>query len=226
MALGMLFLFYFALHFCLLVWSVQLKSQSPRTWFIRALLIGMLYDNLVLAIGYWGFGQGWYETANIARFVLHATILPFLMLFGWSAMKACGIRFASNTFAYGFIWLLVLAGLGWGWSHEVLQLQLVGAEFCDHQRFVSSSKLPPIATIVSNLVILPMAAAIWKVSGWKWFFLGALFIFGVNGATATKPYGFMVGNGAELVFVFCLLLTEQFLSSLSRQRLKMQKGSS
>jgi len=47
--------------------------------------------------------------------------------------------------------------------------------------------MPSIAAILTNILILPMGAAVWRVSGWRWFFLGALFIFLLNGATGAKP---------------------------------------
>jgi hypothetical protein len=49
------------------------------------------------------------------------------------------------------------------------------------------------------------------MAGWRWFFLGVLFIFLLNGATGSRPWGFISGNGAEVIFICCLLLTERFL---------------
>jgi len=50
---------------------------------------------------------------------------------------------------------------------------------------------------------------VWKVNGWRWFFLGGLFIFLLNGATGAQPWGFIVGNFAEVVFILCLLATHR-----------------
>jgi hypothetical protein len=73
----------------------------------------------------------------------------------------------------------------------------------------SVSGLPPIATILTNILLLPMAALVWKASGWRWLLLGALFIFLVNGATGAQPWGFLVGNFSELVFMVSLLATDR-----------------
>ena len=73
----------------------------------------------------------------------------------------------------------------------------------------SLSGLPPMATVVTNVLMLPMAAWVWKASGWKWFLLGAGFIFLLNGSTGAQPWGFIAGNLCELVFILSLLFTHR-----------------
>ena len=101
------------------------------------------------------------------------------------------------------------SALVWGFYHEVILLQLALRPALGVMKLGSVSSLPPIATIATNILILPMAAAVWKVSGWKWFLLGTAFIFVLNGATGAQPWGFLVGNFAELVFMLCLLATQR-----------------
>lgn len=211
-----LLLVFAVLHAVLLAWTFRPgNSHSARLWMLRALLLGMAYDNLVQGIGNWAIDAPWYEAANYPRFFLHATVLPFLTLFALATMRFAGVGLASRP---GFVWfccLFTLLALAWGIYHEVYLLQFEPRPAMGVMKLGSVSKMPPVATILTNILILPMAAAVWRVDGWRWFFLGALFIFLLNGAFAGKPWGFIVGNFAELVFVVCLLATERWVTASS-----------
>ncbi len=209
LALNYLLLFFALIHLCLLAWTFRDSDHSPRLWLLRFMLLGMGYDNLVQGLGNWFIDAAWYPPANVPRFVLHAAVLPWLTLFSLSVMRAAGVGLGKNPLFAGFCWLFTLGALGWGLYHEVYLLELGPKHAMGVKKLGSLSPLPPIATILTNILVLPMAAAVWKASGWKWFFLGALFIFLLNGATGAKPWGFLVGNFAEVVFILCLLATHR-----------------
>ncbi|MCB1695435.1 MAG: hypothetical protein H6984_05455 [Pseudomonadales bacterium] len=205
-----LLLFFALLQFALLVRTFSRGFSAPATlWLLRFLLLGMCYDNLVQGSGNWFIDAPWYAAANVPRFVLHASVLPFLTLFGLSVMRAAGVALARKPMVVGFCWLFTLAALGWGLYHEVYLLQLGPRPALGVMKLGSVSSLPPVATILTSALALPIAAAVWKASGWQWFFLGALLIFVVNGATGARPWGFLAGNCAELVFIVSLLATER-----------------
>ena len=211
-----LLLFFALVDLSLLAWTFSRgELTSPRLWLLRMMLLGMCYDNVVQGLGNWFIDASWYAAANVPRFVLHSAVLPFLTLFGLSIMRGAGVKMAASVFMVGFCWLFTAAALVWGLYHEVFMLELGPKSAMGVMKLGSLSGLPPIATIVTNILVLPMAAAVWKVSGWKWFFLGALFIFLLNGATGAQPWGFLVGNFAEVVFVLCLLATHRRFSSVA-----------
>jgi hypothetical protein len=198
------------LQLALLGWTFrQSGNGTARLWLLRFMLLGMCYDNLIQGLGNWFIDAPWYEGANVPRFLLHVTVLPFLAIFGLSVMRDAGVALARNTLLISFCWLFTVAALAWGLYHEVYLLQLGPKHAMGVMKMGSMSALPPVATILTNILLLPMAAMVWKSSGWKWFFLGTLFIFLVNGATGAQPWGFLVGNFAELVFIFSLLATER-----------------
>mgnify|MGYP001818477092 FL=1 len=208
--MNFILLFFALVDLVLLVWTFSEGDlKAFRLWFLRFMLFGMSYDNLVQGLGKWFIDAAWYEAANVPRFVLHAAVLPFLTLFTLSVMRSAGVNLAANKLFSGFCWLFTLAALGYGIYHEVFLLELGPKPALGIMKMGSVSGIPPIATILTNILILPMAAAVWKVSGWKWFFLGALFIFLLNGATGAQPWGFLVGNFAEVVFVVALLATHR-----------------
>ena len=208
--MNLLLLGFALLQTALLAWTFTRAPGNPaRVWLLRFMLLGMSYDNLVQGLGTWFIDAPWYEGANVPRFVLHVTVLPFLTIFGLSVMRDAGVALARNALVIGFCWLFTAAALAWGLYHEVYLLQLGPKHAMGVMKLGSISALPPVATILTNILVLPMAAMVWKSSGWKWFFLGGLFIFLVNGATGAQSWGFLVGNFAELVFIVSLLATDR-----------------
>lgn len=212
--MNILLLFFALLDMSLLVWTFAMRdTKSLGLWLLRFMLLGMFYDNLIQGIGNWYIDAQWYEAANIPRFVLHVCVLPFLTLFSLSVMRAAGVGLAHKPALIAFCWVFTVVALAWGFYHEVILLELAPRPAVGVMKMGSVSSLPPIATIATNIVILPMAAAVWRASNWPWFCLGAVFIFVLNGATGAQSWGFLVGNFAELVFMICLLATQRRFAS-------------
>ena len=208
--MSFLLLAFAAIDAALLLWTFAARLQpSLRLLLLQLMLLGMFYDNTVQGIGQWFAEASWYEAANVPRFVLHAAVLPFLTLFALSIMKDAGIGVAHKPWLWIAGGLCTAAALAWGLYHEVYTLDLKPISRYGVDKMTSVSSLPPIGTIATNILILPMAAAVWRVSGWSWFFLGSLFIFLLNGATGAQPWGFLVGNFAEVVFMLALLATHR-----------------
>jgi hypothetical protein len=199
--------FYALVHLVLLLFTFKSRDNSAGIWFLRILLFGMCYDNLFQALGPYAIGFDWYLPLNYPRYILHAEVLPFLTLFSLSIMRSAEIKVAEKPWLQIFCVLFTAASLVYGLWHEVWLLDLVVTENLGHTKLSSDSELPPIATILTNLLVLLMAAAVWRVAHWRWFFLGALFIFLVNGATASMAGGFVAGNMAVIVFIIALLKT-------------------
>ncbi len=198
----------------LLAYSFQWQSHKPlRLLLLRTMLVGMIYDNAIVALGPWCIGADWYEWANRLRFLLHSGVLPFLTLFALSIMVDSNILVANHKMLRGFLWLFTLAALSYGLLHEVIMLELEPKDAMGYSKLGSVSKLPPIATILTNIAVLPMAAAVWRKGQWPWFFVGALFIFLLNGSTGAQPWGFIAGNFGEVIFILALLKTERHFSA-------------
>lgn len=216
MSMNFLLLLFALVHAALLAWTFRAGgAASPRLWLLRAMLFGMLYDNAVQFLGHWYIDAGWYEASNVVRFVLHSAVLPFLTLFGLSLMRSAGIAVASAFWFRTLCWAFTLAALAWGFYHEVLLLELGPKPAYGISKLGSLSGVPPIATILTNVALLPMAAALWRRADWPWLFLGALFIFLLNGATASMPWGFLAGNLGEVVFILSLLASHRRFSESS-----------
>ena len=206
-----------AAHLSLLGWSFGFRRPaSSRLWILRFMLAGMIYDNLVLTLGNVGVGAAWYAGASTGRFVLHAAALPLLIPFALSALRAAAVPLARRRAVTAGCWLVALTAWCWGFWHDVGRLELVAAEALGHQRLTSLSGLPPLGTIAVNLLLVPLAFVLWRRTGWPLLLAGALFILLVNAGAGARPWGYLAGNGAEVAFILCLLLTERFLIRRNR----------
>lgn len=201
----------YAIVLCfLLAESFRWSDNSRwRIWFLRLMLFGMIYDNVAQGAGFVFIDQDWFVWANYPRYYLHVWVLPFLTLFAFSIMKDAGVGIAGNRLFAGFCIAFTGVSLIYGSWHELRDLELGVYESMELVRLKKITESIPYATILTNFLVIIFAAVVWRVNGWKWFFLGALFIFVLNSITGGFPWGFAVGNFAEVVFIFSLLKTEQ-----------------
>ena len=199
-----------AAHATLLGWSFALAGgDAPRLWIPRLLLAGMIYDNLVLTLGNAGVGSAWYAAASSGRFVLHAALLPLLVPYALAALRAAAVPLAQRGWFVAGCWLVAMTAWGYGFLHDVGRLELAVEEVFGHLRLANSAPLPPLGTIAVNLLLVVLAFALWRHARRPLLLVGALFILLVNAAVGARPWGYLAGNGAEVVFMLCLLVAEQ-----------------
>ena len=195
----------------LLVWSFRSGRSGLRVWIIRALLFGTCFDNAVQGLGFWMIDQPWFEGLSQLRYVLHALFLPFLVVFAIDVLAKWHIEFAQKTWAVAGAWILTLAGVCFGLYTDLVGHELVATEILGVHKYIAAETSPPLATIVSNLVVIVLAVILWRKVGWPWLCIGALTIFAVNAGTAPFVWGFLAGNLAEVFFIGTLILTDQRL---------------
>lgn len=182
---------------------------DPRLWYVRFLIAAIIIDNLTQALGPMLIDSAFYEIPNRLRFGLHSILVPPLLIF---AVSIFIIPMENRRVAYVFMLmacLLTACGIAYGAYHEILLLELQVADPAPlgHLKLVNAHSSPPWATIIANLLVLPLAAWIWAKQQWRWLLFGAGFIFIVNGAAAAAEWGFLAGNFAEVVFVASLWRT-------------------
>lgn len=210
--LTIVFSAYLLIDLAFLFWSFTWPwPASARLWILRLLLVGMIWDNLMLALGNIGVGSAWYAAASHWRFVLHAVLLPLLIPFAGAVMRTVGVAIAQRPWLPVFCWLCAGAACGYGLGHDVWGLQLAAEQVFGHARLTSVAAAPPWGTIAVNVLLLFMGWLVWRRAGWPLLLLGALFILLLNGALGAQPWGYVAGNGAEVAFILCLLLTERFV---------------
>lgn len=219
MSLGIFFAALAVLYVAMFI--VCLRGQkTPAVWLVMLLLIGLCYDNCVLALSGQAFAADWYYGASWLRYLLHVFVLPPLVLAALWLSQGAGVAWAQTRVAALIGATFVVAAVTFGLVTEVAGLELVPEVLADHTRYVSAHASPPFATIATNLVLLIVTAALWRRSGWPWLFAATLTIFIANGATAGSEWGLVVGNSAELLFAAAWVLTARRFGHIDNNHLR------
>jgi hypothetical protein len=198
--LWILFVTAAAIHVAILAATLRLRAGVTE-WLLRALLLGLITDNLIVAAGAFAIDESWYYGASWMRYLAHVLLLPPMAFAALVLLQRAGSRFAVSQLARIATIFFVAAAISFGFVTEIAELELVRETVLGHPRMSSTHSGPPLATIATNLVILGLAAMLWRTVRWPWLFAAALFIFLVNGAAATTDWGIIAGNLAEVVFV-------------------------
>lgn len=199
MILSILFATAAVIYAAILVWTLRLKAGVPER-LVQLLLIGLMTDNVVLALGPLAYDASWYETLSRVRYIAHVFVLPPLVVAAVGLAARAGVEWGASNMARWTAVLFAASAIAFGVATELVGLELQPETLFGHTRFVSVHASPPLATIMTNLALLVVATMLWRRSGWPWAFAGTLMIFIVNGAAAASDWGIVAGNIAEVGF--------------------------
>lgn len=203
--LGSVFFVFSLAHLGLLIWSLRQPGAGFPVGFLRCLLLALAFDNLVIALGPLMIELPLYQLMSALRFWVHAILLPLLLVFIAHVLKEHVSGERLRTWLPRLGWALAGIAIGYGYVTDLAVLDLVAADY--YPRLVAADAQLPLATIAVNIVVVVAGIWLWRVAQWPWLFLGALQIFLLNGFSAGREWGFVVGNSAELLFVFSLWVT-------------------
>lgn len=195
------------LFHCAALAYVLSRPRALSERLVALLLVGLIIDNATLASSAIGIGALWYEWANVARYTAHAVFIPLLLIAALDISRRAQLRWTQPSWVWVAAIGLSITGVAYGLVSEVIGIKFEIAEMFGHSRLVSADTLPPFATIITNFLIIGIGATLWRQRSWAWLCLGAAAVFFVNAATATKPWGLIAGNLAELTFVLGWLVT-------------------
>lgn len=216
MTIYLIFAGFALVHLGLLVWSASDCFSGPgwRLSYLRALLVGLMLDNAVLALGSVLNGTPYFDPATRLRFFLHASILPFLTLYTLSIMRQVKVKWSRSHWLGCFCIGLTFFSLWFGLKHEVMELgALKVIEPMGALRMTAVSGGAPLGTILTNFFMIVFSVSIYHRGGPLAFLVGSAGIFAINGTLTGNSYGFIIGNLAEVFFVICLLVGERALAS-------------
>lgn len=193
---------------------IGLRSANHHGWLkmsnvLFIVILALLYDNGILALGKW-IGEGkLLEVLNKARYWMHALFTPLLVLFAWNTLIRAQIAWAKKPIIQGLIGLLTLGlilfemgsvtlGLSMepSWKYGVLSYKNVGGHHG-----------PPVMITGVSLMLLVTSIVIWWKQKWPWYFLGILFMgLPAMGHLFLKSNAFH--NISELILIIGLLATK------------------
>ncbi|MFC7785357.1 MULTISPECIES: hypothetical protein [unclassified Rossellomorea] len=198
----------------LLIGVIYLRTYKLKSIvFLLPVVVGLIYDNGIIAIGQF-IGEGLLlERLNLARFWIHAFFTPLLVLFSWKTLEQGEVLWAQKPFstfsAYALTFSLVLFEL----FTEVAGLHVVANMENGVLSYSSDepSNGPPVMVLIVSLVLLVSSIIIWSKQKWKWFFAGSLAMI-IGSAVSLPIESGAITNFFELGLITSLLGTAIFQS--------------
>lgn len=134
------YFFYTIAYVVLLVWGVQgLQKHDLFKWtsVVYLVVLALIYDNGIIAIGKW-IGEGnTLENLNLARYWSHGLITPLLVLFSVGTLKESGVRFAQKKWVSLIAVLYTIAAIVVEFVTEISGLELEPEKEFGVLRYVS-----------------------------------------------------------------------------------------
>ena len=204
----------------LFLWGLNLSIKYGfLTWLNVLLLVtfGLIYDNLVLAMGSI-IGEGpFLKGLNVMRYWFHAFFTPLLILFSWGSIRRTRIHWLKERtgliVAAVFTVAMIIAEL----IQNTIGLKLEPAMNYGVLSYESTgSHGPPIMIIGVTLALLLAALILWKKLQWKWMAVGVI-LMGIGSAVPIPLESDAATNGFELILLISLWATKAFLEKKTEQ---------
>jgi len=208
---------YFLLGFgyvCLFVWGLFLARNHGLLNLTNVLLLvilGLIYDNLIIAFGRF-IGEGnLLENLSYARFWLHALFTPTLILFAWSICYKTGLPWAKTTFWKFLAYLLTIGFILYELFASVKGLRLEPIWKNGVLTYESADQsISSVMVIIITLVLGIVGLLLIIKFRFFWLFIGTLVMI-LGGILAIWMKTFPIMNVSEFLLMISLLLTKQFL---------------
>jgi hypothetical protein len=209
----LIYLFYTLAHLAVLSWGILQFSQSPNLSLAILLLVllGLVYDNLIVFIGDWiGIGDR-LLSLNKLRYWLHGLLSPLLLGFAVRVLHMAHVNWDISPWSDYIAWSLISIFIGFEVCDRMIRLHLKSITFAGTLRYkevIPSKEIPVILVI---LCVGAIGIVIWQHLGWPWMFLGALVMMLGSAVPTTTKAGPSIGSGVEVLLGLSLLSTQVFL---------------
>jgi hypothetical protein len=224
-----LFPLYTLAQIALTIWGARLYVSPRSLPLLLAVLVsaGLIYDNLIIAIGAQvGIGST-LELLSLPRFVIHGLLTPALLLTGHDFAQRAGIRWVQSPsvtrFAWGVTLVLVAAGMVQGvltihlqpacidgivrYAERISDTQVCpGVVYSD----LNARGLPPLASIVTIVIVAIQGGMVGRRMG-IWALLAGAVVMFIGAAVPASRVGPVVANGAEAVLFLGVFWTEHLM---------------
>lgn len=208
---------FFALaYMTVLIWGL-LKHTKTASAILFLVVLALIYDNVILAIGHL-IGEGQLlESLSYGRFWLHALCTPTLILFSLFVMREAGITFAKKPWAlYAFGGLTLLA-IVVEYFVELNGLTLATQEaygvISYSSTHAASGPPPMILLVLVGLFIASIVLA--KQVKWWWMLVGTI-VMTIGSAVPIDVGSNAITNAFELFLLVTLMLTAIHFSQKAR----------
>lgn len=218
---SILYLCFAGAYLALLVWGVILLARRGRPTasdLVLLVVLGLVYDNAVLGFGVLiGEGAG-LETANAARFWLHALLTPLLVLVAWSILVRAGVRWAVRPVTVGVSVLLTVALMSYETVVGAAGIAL--APVREHGSLsyddTDAASGPPLMVLVVAAALLVAGIGVWIRQRWPWLAVVTVIMLIGSAVPIPIPSG-AATNAFELILLVGILATIAFQDARERR---------
>ncbi|MCS0673174.1 hypothetical protein [Cytobacillus firmus] len=209
----LLFAAFSAGYILLFLWALSTVKDSGiiSAVFLLPVLLGLIYDNGILAAGHF-IGEGnTLKYLNYARFWIHAFFTPLLVLYSCNTLKQADLEWAK-TGTFKWISYFLTAGLIiLELTAEVFGLKLEARREYGVLSYSDTEAPggPPVMVLIVSAVLLAASAVIWRKQGWFWFFAGAVLMI-IGSAIDIPIESAAAVNAFEWLLLFSLTATSYF----------------
>lgn len=212
----LIFPFFVLVHSLIFGWSIFLlrRNFTPLIVLIQLMLVGMLYDNLIISLGRSLGAGGLLETLSWGRFILHSLGVPLMLLIGFYFLRHAQIKWANSPRTFLIGTLATVGMMAAMLSCDFARI-LKTADNPDSFRYMTDKALTPGWAVSLNLVIVSgltifmivVGIVMGRKLGWWWLCATVGIIFVLNGAGASLSFGYILGNAGEIVLAIGFLAT-------------------
>ncbi|ESU32409.1 hypothetical protein G3A_11410 [Bacillus sp. 17376] len=211
---------YSLIYLFLFLWGLKLSIKNGFFSWLNVLLLvtyGLMYDNLVLAMGS-VIGKGsLLEALNGMRYWFHAFFTPLLILFSWAAIRKTGIRRLKGRAGFVLAGVFTLAMIIAELIQNTIGIKLEPAQKYGVLNYESAgSHGPPVMIIGVTAALLLAGIILWKKLKWKWMAVGVI-LMAIGSAVPIPLESDAATNGFELILLISLWATKAFLEKNSDQ---------
>lgn len=207
-----LYFLFTAAYIGLVIWGLSRQRSWNFMSFIYLVLLGLIYDNGMIALGKF-IGEGpLLENLSLLRFWSHALLTPTLVLFSYGALREAGVEWSRKRIIGVAVILYTVALIGIELLFETVGMELAVEKEYGVLRYVSADPAsgPPIMVLLVSVVLIAAGAVLWKKRGWKWMLVGAV-VMTIGSAVPIPVDSSAATNAFELFLLTTLVWTKVHL---------------
>ncbi|MFB7249243.1 hypothetical protein [Microbacterium sp. NPDC056234] len=218
---SILYLGFAAAYLALLVWGVILLGRRGRpvvSDLVLLVVLGLVYDNAILGFGAMIGDGAALETANGARFWIHALATPLLVLVAWSILVRAGVRWAARPAAVVLAILITLALVAYEIAVGASQVSLEPVREYGTLSYddTNAAAGPPLMVLVVAAALLVAGIGIWIRQGWPWLTVVTVIMVVGSAIPIPIPSG-AATNAFELILLIGIVATIAYQDARSRR---------
>ncbi|UYP47200.1 hypothetical protein NEF87_003485 [Candidatus Lokiarchaeum ossiferum] len=201
------------LFIVLLVFSIKtMKNTLYLDGTIMIVIIGLIYDTIVVSIGTLLGESELLHTLNFGRFIIHAFFTPLLIPAGITLLNFYRVdRGKSKLIPSYLTWGITIAFIFFGVFTHLLGITLEPRYFDGILYYTQShtaAKSFPYASVAVVVICIGLGGAIFHESRkHSWYLLAGGIIIFIMSALPASIFGLVFGSLGELVLLFSMVWT-------------------